>query len=59
MPHRRRYNKPVRGTLLRTGKVKTGVVTDGQATQPITRLSPHNMNRRYLIPNRFVKASDV
>lgn len=54
-----KISSAVRGTLIRTGGVKQGVVTDGFATQPITRVSPHNANNRYLIPNRFVKKVDV
>lgn len=46
-------------TLLRTGKVKPGLVTDGQAIQPIARVKPHNANKKYIIPNRFVKKADV
>jgi hypothetical protein len=48
-----------RRTLIRTGKVKTGIVTDGQSIQPIARISPHNANKKYLIPNRFVKKVDA
>jgi len=49
-----------RKTLIRTGKFKgAGVVADGKAIQTIARVSPHNANKRYLIPNHFVKKADV
>jgi len=46
-------------TLIRTGKVKKGIVTDGQAIQPIARVTPHNKNKKVIIPNRFVKKVDA
>jgi hypothetical protein len=46
-------------TLIRVGRVKTGIVTDGHAIQPVARVSPHNANSRYLIPNRFLKKVDA
>ena len=40
------------GTLIRSGRFFGNA---GQTRQPVARLHPHNMNRRFLIPNRFVK----
>ena len=46
-------------TLIRTRGTQKGVVTDGKVVQPIARVHPHNANKKYLIPNRFVKKADV
>jgi len=48
-----------KSTLIRTGKVKPGLVTDGQSIQPIARVKPHNANKTVVIPNRFVKKVDA
>lgn len=49
-----------RKTLIRLGKFKgAGTATDGKAIQTISRINPHNANRRYLIPNHFAKKADV
>ena len=49
----------MRGTLIRSGGVRPGAVSDGYSVQPIARVSPHNANKRYLIANRRRKAVQV